>query len=247
MYYNMIPRQQHKILEELERDYLERIYFLLNQDLQKMIDGLNSKDKIKEDWVKKFQRIDKQRQNSDFARGAERIYYWLFSQFGKPNSSPIGADLFFEDHNAFIHIDIKTAKINNPSDYKGRVPMSENQTSYSSLNKKFNANLPHYYKYQKKPCLTYIINIIYDDAKSDFKIKAVFLIAVPNGELYKYYGDNIIGAGKIKGRSFRFVYKNSHQFKLLIPKTERIKILFLDEDLKGKEEKLLGFKFKKGK
>lgn len=100
-----------------------------------MIDGLNSKDKIKEDWFEHFKRIDKKRQNSDFARGAERIYFWLFNQFGIPNSSPIGADLFFETYNAFIHIDIKTEKLNNPSDYKGKVPVGENQTSYYSKNK----------------------------------------------------------------------------------------------------------------
>jgi len=76
-----------------------------------MVEALNSKDKIKDDWIEAFKRSDKKRQNSDFARGAERVYFWLLNQFGKPNSSPIGADLMFETYDAFVHIDIKTAKL----------------------------------------------------------------------------------------------------------------------------------------
>lgn len=82
-------RDDLKNIEFWELHYLNEIDFLLTQDLNKMIDGLNSKDKIKEDWSEHFKRIDKKRQNSDFARGAERIYFWLFNQFGIPNSSPI--------------------------------------------------------------------------------------------------------------------------------------------------------------
>ena len=157
-------------IEFWEHDTLERIYFTIHQDIDKMMDGLRSKDKIKYDWIKAFDRIDKQRKNSDFARGAERIYFWLFNQFGKPNSSPIGADMFFETHDAFVHIDIKTAKLDNPSDYKGKIPLSENQTNYKSKNKNFNCNLPTFYNKEKsdeKICLTYIINIIYGNKKSD--------------------------------------------------------------------------------
>ncbi len=134
-------------IEFWELHYLNEIEYILTQDLNKMIDGLNSKDKIKDDWIDNFYRIDKKRQNSDFARGAERIYFWLFNQFGIPNSSPIGADLFFETYNAFIHIDIKTAKLSNPSDYKGKVPVGDNQTSYNSSMKNYTVNLPTIYKY----------------------------------------------------------------------------------------------------
>src|SRR3989338_9780137 len=175
-----------KEIEQLEYNYFRKIEFDLSQDLYKMIEGLNSKDKIKPDWIKYFERADKKSQNSDFARGAERIYFWLFNQFGKPNSSPIGADMFFETHDAFVHIDIKTAKLDNPSDYKGKIPLSENQTNYKSKNKNFNCNLPTFYNKEKsdeKICLTYIINIIYDE-REDFKIKAITIFSVPNGELY---------------------------------------------------------------
>jgi len=53
--------------------------------------------------------------------------------------------MFFETHKAFVHIDIKTAKLNNESDYLGKVPISENQTSYKSPKQRFNSNLPSFY------------------------------------------------------------------------------------------------------
>lgn len=234
-----------KNIEFWEHETLEEIFFTIHQDLNKMIDGLNSKDKIRADWIKAFNRIGKKRQNSDFARGAERIYFWLFNQFGKPNSSPIGADLFFETHRAFVHIDIKTAKLKNTSDYKGKIPISENQTSYNSKNKKFNTNLPFYYnqgKKNQKLCLTYIINIVYSKEKGDFKIKSIYLIAIPNGKLYPIYGDEVIGQGKVLGKSFRFAYKNNPVFETVKGKPYRIKKIFLDSDIKEKE--VLGFELK---
>ncbi len=238
----MKANKELKEIEFWEHETLENIYFTIHQDLKKMIEGLNSKDKIKEDWIKAFKRVDKKRQNSDFARGAERIYFWLFSQFGKPNSAPVSADLFFELYRAFIHIDIKTAKLNNPSDYKGKIPISENQTSYSSKNKKFNTNLPYYYNYGKKNqklCLTYVINIVYTEIKGNIQIKAIYLISIPNGKLYPIYSDNIIGQGKVKGKSFRFVYKNNPVFETIKGKPSRIKKIYLDPNIKEKD--ILGF------
>lgn len=222
-----------KQIEEKELHYFNQLFFTLNQDIQKMIEALNSKDKIKDDWIKIFKRADKKRQNSDFARGAERVYFWLLTQFGKPNSSPIGADLMFETYDAFVHIDIKTAKLKNPSDYKGKIPISENQTSYYSKN--FKGNLPFFYNCResntpvKKVCLTYALNIIYDEEKN-FKIIAVILIAVPNGQLKKHYGDKIIAAGKNKNKSFRYKYINNPYFITLKNKEKRFRFLYLDPD-----------------
>lgn len=221
-------------IEQKEFIYFNQIIFDLSHDLNKMISALNSKNKIKKDWIDIFKRVDKQRQNSDFARGAERVYFWLLNKFGVPNSSPIGADLMFEVWDAFVHIDIKTAKLNNKSDYKGKVPIRENQTSYKS--KKFKSNLPTYYTLEKerkqKVCLTYILNIIYEDSNDDFKIIAVILISVPNGLLKKVYKDKIIGAGKSKGKSFRYEYKENPYFQLIKNKPMRIKFLYIDPKFK---------------
>ncbi|MCM8788108.1 MAG: hypothetical protein NC935_08710 [Candidatus Omnitrophica bacterium] len=219
-------------IEQKEYHYFNQLIFTLKQDLSKMVDALNSKDKIKVDWIYVFKRTDKKRQNSDFARGAERVYFWLLNQFGKPNSSPIGADLMFETYDTFVHIDIKTAKISNSSDYRGKIPLGENQTSYTSKN--FSGNLPIYYtvnedgKIIKKLCLTYALNIIYDDKSENFKIIAVILISVPNGKLKSIYKDKIIGAGKSKGKSFRYEYKKNPYFQLLKNKPLRVNFLYKD-------------------
>lgn len=235
---------EFKKIEFWEEHYLNQIEFTLTHDLDKMLDGLKSKDKIKEDWFKVFNRIDKKRQNSDFARGAERIFYWLFNQFGIPNSSPIGADMFFETYNAFVHIDIKTAKLNNPSDYKGKIPLGANQTSYKIDDFNFEVNLPTKYKYKDKLCLTYIINIIYDIIEENIEIIAIILIAVPNGELISVYGTDIISAGKtgITGKGFRYEYKNKSDFQLLPKKPSRIRKIFLSEKTKNDFKALIGLK-----
>lgn len=231
-----------KEIEQLEYNYLRKIEFDLSQDLKKMIEGLNSKDKIKSDWISFFERADKKSQNSDFARGAERIYFWLFNQFGKPNSSPIGADMFFETYDAFVHIDIKTAKFDNPSDYKGRVPLGINQTSYVSSRKSFTVHLPPFYnrgKSDEKICLTFVINIIYIKEGNEFKILSIVLISVPNGELYPVYRDKIVGASKNKGEAFRYNYSRLPYFKLLAKKPSRVKLLFKDDSISEKD--IVGF------
>lgn len=225
-------KEELKNIEFWENHYLNHIEFLLLQDLNKMLEGLMSKDKIKEDWFEAFKEsADK---NSDFARGAERIYYWLFNQLGIPNSSPIGSDMFFETYNAFIHIDVKTAKYDNPSDYKGKIPIGANQTSYKSSNLPFKVNLPFYYSYQKKMCLTYFILIIYDMMEDNITIKAIILISVPNGMLYDVYKDEVIKSGKsgYHGKGFRYDYSKGLNFKLLENK-KRIRVIYKSNDIKN--------------
>lgn len=234
-----------KQIEFWENHYLNQIEFTLTQDLAKMIDGLKSKDKIKEDWIEYFHRINKSKQNSDFARGAERIYYWLFNQFGIPNSSPIGADMFFETYNSFVHIDVKTSKINNPSDYKGRIPIGANQTSYKIDDLKFKVHLPTKYSYNEKLCLTYLINIVYSLLSENIEIEAIIIISVPNGKLKNTYGDKIIQAGKTgsSGKGFRYKFKDNPNFKLLDDNPKRIRIIYLSYDYKNRESEILGFNF----
>lgn len=229
-----------KQIECWEHHYLNQIDFTIKQDLNKMIEGLKSKDKIKPDWIDAFRKsADK---NSDFSRGAERIYFWLFNQFGIPNSSPIGADMFFETYNAFVHIDIKTAKLSNDSDYKGKIPLGINQTNYKLPNKNYEVNLPTIYSYKEKLCLTYFISIIYDEIGDDFDVKGVFLHCVPNGELTSIYKDKIYNASKNKGKGFRYKFSETNYFELLEAKPSRIRTLFLSDDFKGNENKLLGLK-----
>lgn len=236
-----------ELTEFWENHYLNEIEFMLKQDLVKMIDGLKSKDKIKDDWIDVFNRANKKRQNSDFARGAERIYYWLFNQFGTPNSAPIGADMFFETYNAFVHIDIKTAKLDNPSDYRGKIPIGSNQTSYRIPNFNFEINLPTKYRLDdnsEKICLTYFLNIIYDYNQNinNIEIKAILLICAPNGILKDVYKTDIIHAGKsgYKGKGFRYEYKEKPFFELLENKPKRYRLIYIQEENKVSILKKLG-------
>lgn len=231
-----------KEIEFWENHYLNQIEYNLKQDIEKMLQGLKSKDKIKEDWLSIFNKSDKQRQNSDFARGAERIYYWLFNQFGTPNSSPIGSDMMFELYNAFVHIDIKTAKLDNYFDYKGKIPIGENQTSYKHKDYNYSANLPPIYRYENKVCLTYLINIIYDITEENIEIKAIILLSVPNGKLVDVYGDNIVEAGKqgYNGKGFHYNFSKKPNFELLEVHASRVRVLYTSPDVEKDINKIVG-------
>lgn len=229
-------------LEELEKEYFDQIYYSVAHNRQRMMDGLTSKDKIKTYWLDKFVRTDKKRQTSDMAVGAERIFHWLISAtHWTPNSAPIGADLFFESHNAFIHLEIKTARENNKSDFRGIVPLGKNQTSYKPTHSymgkliKTKPNLPEFYG-NEKLCLTYAIQIIYDH--KTFEIIAILLVSIPNGKLFKIYGNKIANCGKTKDESFRYRYRSNPYFELLPSKPYRIKFIYYKKNPNLSEEKI---------
>lgn len=230
-------------LEELERKFFDFILLNLKQDIKSLIAGLNSRIKILNDWYDVFLKTARKGyKSSDLDRGAERIFYNFFASILKfPNSSPIGSDLMFEHPDSFIHIEIKTALINNISDYKGKINIGNNQTSYS-IPHKFSPNLPTYYTVDKnyqKPCLTYAIQIVHEHAKPN--IKALLLICIPNGQLYNHYQDRIFRSGKsgtAKQRDFRFNYWKEPYFKLLSKENKkifRVELIYLDKTLKPEE------------
>lgn len=167
------------------------------------------------------------------------FHYFLKPIFRYPKTLPLNSCLNFELPDALICIQVKTALIDNPSDYKGRINTAFNQTSYGRKGL-FVPNLPQYYSPMgeiKKPCLTYIIQIIHEHAKPN--IKALKLVCVPNGQLFPSYGRSIIGGGKTKGKSFRYVYSAEPYFKLLTKrykeKVFRIELIYLAKGLKPKD------------
>jgi len=167
------------------------------------------------------------------------FHYFLKPIFRYPKSLPLNSCLNFELSDAFIQIQVKTALIDNPADYKVKINTTVNQTSYGTRGL-FVPNLPQYYSPRgeiKKPCLTYIIQIIHEHAKPN--IKALKLVSVPNGQLFSSYGRSIIGGGKTKGTSFRYVYSAEPYFKLLTKrykeKVFRIELIYLARGLKPKD------------
>lgn len=165
-------------IEFWENEYLKQIYYLLKIDKEKMLSGFDTKEDIRADW-EQFLGAE----TSDFATGSERIFYWLFSQFGVPNSSPIGSDMFFETYNAYVHIDIKTVTLANIGDFKRNIFVGDNQNSYiGNINVKgkesrpYKGNLPTYYTKRdgsKKLCLTYFIVILYNETNLDIQTIAI--------------------------------------------------------------------------
>ncbi|MFV0246668.1 MAG: hypothetical protein ACK5HS_01895 [Mycoplasmatales bacterium] len=207
-------------IEFWEKEYLMQIEYLLKLDKEKMLDGFKTKEYIKEDWE---QFLGKS--TSDFAVGAERIFYWLFNQFGQPNSSPIGSDLFFETYNAYVHIDIKTVTLANIGDYTRSIFVGNNQVSYKcNIQKQGGKNelyfpcLPSKYtkktenNIEEKVCLTYFITILYNE--KNLEIYNLSVLCVPNNLLYEKYGDKVLVAGKNPGKA-RFSLVNCSDFEII--------------------------------
>jgi len=229
-------------LEKKEKRYFDLILLHLKQDLGSLIGGLNSRIKILNDWYDNFiQTARSGYKASDLDTGAERIFHHFFASILHfPNSSPLGSDLMFELPDAFIHIEVKTALIDNPADYKGKINIAINQTSYG-VKGLFVPNLPQYYnpkENNEKVCLTYIIQIIHEHAKPN--IKALVLTCIPNGQLYSVYGKSIFKSGKTgyaKGKDFRYSYSTEPYFKLLTERYKeevfRVELIYLAKGLES--------------
>lgn len=224
-------------LEELEYRYLNYIVTALRQDLNKTIEGLNSRIKILNDWKKEFLATARKghKHPSDLDTGAERIFHNLFApKFSFPNTTPIGSDMVYEiEDEAIIHIEVKTSLRTNP-DYKGKVQLGRNQVSYRTS--RFKPCLPALYRSIHVPTLTYVIQIVHEHMQA--KINALNVICVPNGRLFSHYGDSILNAGKggwKKAKDIRYCYAKQPLFLLLTQRDRRdifrIEILLLSKNM----------------
>lgn len=234
---------QDEEIEYLENKYLKKIYYTLCANEDKILEGLESKEDIRSDWEKYSDK-----ETSDIATGAERIFYSIFNDFGKPNSSPVASDLFFETEDAYVHIDIKTVRNTNIGDINRNIFIGKNQTSYTGyiITKKdkrlYECHLPTFYKKrdgEEKICLTYFICILYNE--NTYNIETIFITCMPNGELYNTYNNEILSAGKNPPEA-RFNFLKCKYFKCLENNELRIKIFIWNPEiedqnkLKGLEE-----------
>src|SRR5699024_7230359 len=132
-------------IEQLELKYLNKYYYFLKFAEDEMFRGFRTKEAIKDDWIGLYGREGGEG-ISDFAVGAERIVYSLLNGkgIGQPNSAPVGADMFFEVKDAFIHIDMKTVNMNNIGDFTNSIFIGENQNSYKEDIVKRGGVVEHY-------------------------------------------------------------------------------------------------------
>ena len=253
----MTKRLTREEIEELEFVHLERIRYHFLDNIGEVMKGLHSRLEIKNDWYNQFMATKKKKGEypSDLEMGAERIFHYIFSQGMKhPNSSPIGADLMYETFDAFVHIDIKTISDSNCNDYKGKIAVQPNQTSYPLSKYKLSPNLPTFYSktFEKegntyyKPALTYFIYALHKHASKE--IYSILIVCMPNGELYNIYGDKILHAGKTKN-SVRYAFKEKPRFILLSKKRglDVFRIEFLIKSKNFSQKDLIGISEKEFK
>jgi hypothetical protein len=237
-------------IEKIELKYLNKFYYFLKYVEDEMMTGFATKEKIKDDWFGLYSSGI-----SDFAVGAERIIYSLLNGkgIGQPNSSPVGADLFFEVEDAFIHIDLKTVEADgNIGDYTKNIFVGTNQNSYKSEIKKANGDsfepiryykpsLPTFYnknKANEKICLSYFITVLY--SKKHLDILNINILSMPNGELEKHYKHRPLSAGKNLGK-VRFNFKEVNKFELLDGFPSRVKVVYFNHNMKDEFKKRLYF------
>ena len=239
-----------KELEKLECKYLDEFHHFLLFARRRILDGLNTKEDIRNDWESKWNPPSPtSKARSEFDIGAERIIYAFFNTqgFGTPNSSPVGADMFFETEDAFIHIDMKTVQTRNIGDYTKTIFVGTNQNSYAADMKVYEGtskevirpyagNLPIEYTKRngtKKPCLTYFLTILYEefDVAPKFKVLNLNILCMPNGNLADQYGSRVFKAGKNPGK-VRYNFSAVEDFELLDdPKPKRIRVAYFNEDM----------------
>lgn len=233
---------------------MNKYFHFLKFAEDELLQGFRTKEKITEDWLGLYKSGI-----SDFAVGAERIVYSLLNGkgIGQPNSCPVGADLFFEVHDAFIHIDLKTVGASlsgktNIGDYTSNIFVGTNQNSYRGsmiVNKgagqeetrEYVPALPTIYNKgtkDEKVCLSYFITILYDKDTLDTLVMCI--VCMPNGELEPHYKNRVLQAGKNPDKT-RFRFTNIPNFELLEGDSKRIKVVYFDEKMDDAYKKKLSF------
>jgi len=246
--------KQLKSIEEIECKYLNKYYHFLKFAEDELLFGFKTKEKISGDWLGLYKSGI-----SDFAVGAERIVYSLLNGkgIGQPNSCPVGADLFFEVPDAFIHIDLKTVGASligntNIGDYTKNIFVGTNQNSYKGKmvvneggdkeeTRDYIPALPTMYnkgKTHEKICLSYFVTILYDKDTLDTLVMCI--VCMPNGELEKHYKTRVLQAGKNLDKT-RFRFTNIPDFELLDDNEKRVKVVYFDKKMDDTYKKKLKF------
>ncbi len=212
-----------KEVEKPEFKHLNYTNTASEQNIGTIIDGINSRLQILKDWKSQFLKTARKSYSAtDLDKGAERIFHHVLSpNFKFPNSTPIGSDLVYMVHDSIIHIDVKTVSYSNISDFKGKIQIGKNQTSYK-MNEHFQPNLPSKYKTVNRLSVTYAIYILHKQFEN---VMAMEVISIPNGLLHGVYGNDIMQSGKSgweRGNDVRYNFNREPLFKLLSTDNEKI-------------------------
>ncbi len=124
-------------IEQLEHKYLMKYWYFLKFCEDEIVSGIKSMEDIRADWDGRYG--TGRGGTSEFDVGCERIIYALLNGkiAGRPNSSPVSSDLFFEVDDAYIHIDLKSVTTSeggekdNINDFSEDIFIGRNQNSYN--------------------------------------------------------------------------------------------------------------------
>lgn len=258
--------EKMKSIEKIEHHYLNKYYHFLKFAEDELLLGFKTKEKIRDDWKGLYDSGI-----SDYAVGAERIVYSLLNGkgIGQPNSAPVGADLFFEVPDAFIHLDLKTVgatlkprkedkdlKISswsdNIGDFTNSIFVGTNQNSYKSEIKQqtgesFNPprtyipSLPtHYNKGTQIEKICLSYFITILYDKDTLDVLVMCIVCMPNGDLEPHYHSRVLQAGKNPDKT-RFRFTDVSEFELLENKPKRIKVVYFDKKMSDIYKKKLRF------
>jgi len=230
-------------LEKLEHKYLMKYWYFLKFVEDEIVSGIKSMEDIRSDWEGLYGNEDGG--TSVFDVGCERIVYALLNGkiAGRPNSSPVSSDLFFEVDDAYIHIDLKSVttsegtSTDNIGDFSTSIFVGENQNSYKGIiiknegrpteyTENYNPNLPTFYSKSngdKKITLTYFVCLLNSSVSNEPQL--ISIMCMPNGKLVSHYGSRPLKAGKNPGKA-RFNFINIPTFELLEGEKKRVRIIY---------------------
>ena len=185
------------------------------------------------------------------------IKHEIIELLNRSNFPKVGADLFFEVQDAFIHIDLKTVGASligktNIGDYTSNIFVGTNQNSYNGkmiVNeggakeeyRDYVPTLPTFYNKgtkNEKICLSYFVTILYDKDWLDTLVMCI--VCMPNGDLEPHYKTRVLQAWKNLDKT-RFRFTNIPDFELLEEKEKRIKVVYFDRKMDDKYKKKLKF------
>lgn len=140
--------------------------------------------------------------------------------------SPISSDLGVQTDDCVLCIDVKTVDtVGNSVDIKS-TQVEPNQISFQNTSHEYVttiSNLESIDHYSRIPVLTYVIKIIYTDDNYSFKLSrgskpSIVLACIPNGELSKLFGYDIIK--NFKTYNYYTVTDGEEYASVPIPKAE---------------------------
>ena len=198
-----LTKGQKEVLE-LEKKYFDILERVFNTDeFKKGLKRIEEEISLDYDNLKRTWNIKNKLKVAAERLVSYHIYKNLLSSIEDIYVSPISSDIGLEFDDCVVCLDCKTVDTDgNEGDIK-YTAVETNQISFENSRYPFfqtNGKLSQRDKTTRNPVLTYVLKIVYTDDGSRFRIaktkkegySSIILACVPNGELSKLFGEDII-------------------------------------------------------